>query len=130
MKIIYKNEIKINLGINDNESYMNISLENDRNIYLSPEKKNDLAIIEIKDKDHLNNINFWELDKRLLNEKSERIYSSENSIYNTQYPKANEVAVSYGILKEINSNKIIHKCSTENGSSGSPILYLKIKNVI
>ena len=97
---------------------------------MSTEEKNDLAIIEIKDKDHLNNINFLELDKRLLNEKSEKTYSSENSIYIVHFPNANEASVSYAILENCENNKIIHKCSTEKGSSGSPILNLKIKKVI
>ena len=121
---------KINLGINDNEIYMNVSLENERKIYLN--KNEDLAIIELKEKDHLNNITFLELDNRLFNENSKKTYTSENSIYIIQYPNANEASVSYGVLKDLKSgsNKIIHKCSTESGSSGSPILNLKTKKVI
>ena len=123
-----KNENNINLGINDNENYMNISLEKNKKIFLS--EHDDLAIIEINDKEYLNNINFLELDKRLLNEKSEKTYSSENSIYIVHFPNANEASVSYAILDYFEENKIIHKCSTEKGSSGSPILNLKTKKVI
>ena len=124
---------KINLGINDNEYYINIPLENDRKIYLNINE--DLAIIEIKEKDNLNNIKFLELDNRLLNENSKKTYTSENSIYIVHYPNAKEASVSYGIVKDIkkdnfNNYKIIHKCSTEGGSSGSPILNLKTKKVI
>ena len=125
-----KTKDKINLAINDNDNYINISLENDRKIYLSEFEKEDIAIIEIKDKEHSNKINFLELDNRLLNENSESIYTSENSIYIIQYPNANEACVSYGILKLIKDHKLIHKCSTEKGSSGSPILNLKTNQVI
>ena len=125
-----KTKDKINLAINDNDNYINISLENDRKIYLSEFEKEDIAIIEIKDKEHSNKINFLELDNRLLNENSESIYTSENSIYIIQYPNASEACVSYGILKLIKDHKLIHKCSTEKGSSGSPILNLKTNQVI
>ena len=41
-----------------------------------------------------------------------------------------EACVSYGILYRINKYNIIHICSTDNGSSGSPILNLKNNKVI
>ena len=126
---VIKNNNKINLGINDND-YINILLENDRRIYLSDDNKDDLAIIEIKDKDHLNKIKFLKLDKRLLIEGSESIYTTDNSIYITQYPHSNDASVSYGILTKIKDNTIYHKCWTEFGSSGSPIINLKTKRVL
>ena len=127
-KFLKENNI-IKLGINNDAILKDIKLENDRKIYLN--KDNDLAIIEIKDKDNLNEINYLELDNNLLIENSESIYSTENSIYIIQYPNFKEAAVSYGILKTINDDHhIIHLCSTEKGSSGSPILNLKTNKVI
>ena len=35
------------------------------------------------------------------------------------------ICVSYGILNNIQNYEIIHLCSTDNGSSGSPIINLK-----
>ena len=40
------------------------------------------------------------------------------------------IKTSYGILNNINENKIIHKCNTDTGSSGSPIFLLKNNTVI
>lgn len=50
-------------------------------------------------------------------------------MYIIQYPEGN-AAVSYGLLNKIDKYEIQHLCSTKNGSSGSPILYLKTKKVI
>ena len=117
------------MGINDDEFYIDIFLKNNRKIYLSD--NDDLTIIEIKDKDHLNKIKFLELDESLLIEGSELIYTSnQKSIYIIQYPNSKKASVSYAILTHINDNQIQHKCSTEYGSSGSPILNLKTNKVI
>ena len=124
-----KEHSKIKLGINDDEFYIDIFLKNNRKIYLSD--NDDLTIIEIKDKDHLNKIKFLELDESLLIEGSELIYTSnQKSIYIIQYPNSKKASVSYAILTHINDNQIQHKCSTEYGSSGSPILNLKTNKVI
>ena len=121
------NNEKINIGINNNLINMDIPLENDRKIYLS--KDNDLAIIEMKYKDHLNQINVLKLDDNLLKDDDpKKFYETENSIYIIQYPK--EACVSYSILKNIDNNEIKHVCCTESGSSGSPILSLKTNKVI
>ena len=47
-----------------------------------------------------------------------------------QYPHGEEASVSYGLLTSIDKTEIKHKCSTEKGSSGSPILNLKTNKVI
>ena len=117
---------KISLRISNNHINIFISLKNERKIYLSP--NNDLAIIEIKYEDHLNQIKFLKLDDDLSSKDPEYYYKTENSIYIIQYPK--EAYVSYGILKNIYNNEIKHLCWTEKGSSGSPILSLKTNKVI
>ena len=123
-----KEKTNISLGINKGQVTINIPFENDRKIYLSPENENDLAIIEIKNKDKLSEINFLKLDDKLLIEDSKSIYETKNTIYTLQYPK--DVCVSFGILKQINDNEIIHLCWTDEGSSGSPILSLETMKVI
>lgn len=54
-------------------------------------------------------------------------------LYCIQYNEERKVFVSYGILKNISiepEEEILHFCSTEMGSSGSPIFDLKINRVI
>ena len=53
----------------------------------------------------------------------------DETIYMIQYPEG-KLSVSYGIISKINSEKkynFYHKCSTKNGSSGSPILNVNNK---
>ena len=55
------------------------------------------------------------------------------SIYTLQYPNNEKVSVSYGIIKAIdlvNNHNITHLCSTDKGSSGSPILNLLTNKLI
>ena len=66
---------------------------------------------------------------KLFKEDENLIYE-EKSIYIIQYPKGIEACVSYGILNKINKYDIIHVCSTDCGSSSSPILNLKNNKVI
>ena len=125
--------IKVNdnvkIGINDEKYFNDINLNVNRNIYLN--KEYDLAIIEIKDKDHLNeNIAFLNLDEDIFQRDSESIFSTKNTIYILQYPNLGKARISWGIIKEINRIEIKHSCSTDFGSSGSPILYIKTNKVI
>ena len=41
-----------------------------------------------------------------------------------------EIFASYGLLTNIEKSKITHKCNTNSGSSGSPILLLKNNQVM
>ena len=61
---------------------------------------------------------------------TENIFYEETSVYVLHYPLGEKVAVSYGLLNEINNYEIKYKCSTEHGSSGSPILNLSNHKVI
>ena len=57
-------------------------------------------------------------------------YKNE-SIYILNYMNGDNILVSYGLISEINEdNGIHHKCNTDNGSSGSPILSLKNNKLI
>ena len=47
-----------------------------------------------------------------------------------QYPQGKNAAVSYGLLTSIDKYEIKYTCSTENDSSGSPILNLETNKVI
>ena len=93
-------------------------------------KENDVTIVEIKENvDEI--IDFLELDENKV-----LVDYCGSSIYAIQYPSYNEIqkpAVSYGILKkrlDNNNYDFIHYCSTEHGSSGSPILNLSNYKII
>ena len=46
----------------------------------------------------------------------------DNDIFILQFPNGNDLSFSYGQIKSLMDNKIIHTASTDNGSSGSPII--------
>jgi len=104
-------------------------------------EKYDTTIIEIAESDNLkdiieylliNDINLKyikENNKPLSNETLNNIYKKE-SLYTLNYLGGNEIFVSYGLLTEIRGSDIYHKCSTDFGSSGSPILSLENNKLI
>ena len=70
------------------------------------------------------------LSKEEIINKYKNIYKNE-SIYILNYMNGDNIVVSYGLISEINEdNGINHKCNTDNGSSGSPILSLKNNKLI
>ena len=124
---ILKKKEKILISINNTKK--ELELQN-RIIYSN--KEYDITIIEIKEKsDKINN--YLELDYNLNDNMSNIDYVKE-SIYLIQYEGAKtEVSVSYGILNgidELNRYTFRHLCSTEKGSSGSPILNPKTNKII
>ena len=78
-----------------------------------------MASIELKENDGIKD--YLELDDNIL-KNNEDIYYEKKSIYILHYLLENDICVSYGILNRISKYDIIHLCSTDNGSSGSPIL--------
>ena len=114
-----------------NEEEKVIQINENRTLY--SDEVYDVTIIEIKPEDKIEY--FLEIDKGIFRESGKNNYIG-NSIYCIQYIEHNEETkafVSYGILKNISiegREKIIHYCSTERGSSGSPIFDLKINRVI
>ena len=122
-EIIKDNKI-IKVKLNDNKIKKDIKI---KDYYTSIEY--DTTIIEINDNDE--NIKYLEIDDDIFDE---NINIDNKSIYIIQYPKyGNEqkAAVSYGILNKIQDKyNIIHYCSTDHGSSGSPIIRLSNKKII
>ena len=47
-----------------------------------------------------------------------------------QFPQGNDLSFSYGKIKSLKDNKIIHNASTDDGSSGSPIIRRSKDNYI
>ena len=141
--ILGENDIKngkiINLSIYDiynkknschNEEIKKIKIDNSRKKYTNPDNKIDITIIEIKPIDKI--YYYLEYDKDIINKNEEflKLEYKNKSIYILHYPNG-ELNVSYGLINGIiDKKKINHKCSTEEGSSGSPILLLKTFKVI
>ena len=123
----------ITLSLNNGKKIINIKIDDERKKYTN--EILDITILEIKEIDGIKD--FLSLDKRIvdfinsnnkmINEKFSDLYKNE-SIYILNYIK--EIYVSYGILNDIVENRINHKCSTDDGSSGSPIILLESNEVI
>ena len=123
-----KNNEEISLLIKEEENIKKIDLNN-RMKYTS--EKYNTTIIEIKNKDIINN--YLELDdiiiENIINNKNKNLDYIDKTIYIIQYPEG-ALSVSYGILINIYEDKKFtfnHKCSTKEGSSGSPILGINNK---
>ena len=90
----------------------------------------DITIIEIKEKDNIKN--YLKLGEDIIddiinnNKKNKTNKFIDKIMYILQYPESN-LSVSFGILENLYGDKeydFKHKCSTRNGSSGSPKLNL------
>ena len=127
----------INLSLHSDKKAKTIKINDDRKTYTN--KQLDITIIEIKEnKDYLNNdyidlddeiINYFKYNKRdKVNDLSKKY--SHKSIYILHYKKGNNLVVSYGKHPEFDDSEIKHKCSTEHGSSGAPILLINNQKLI
>jgi V8-like Glu-specific endopeptidase len=124
-----ENYKKITISFNKLEIFRDITVDKSKIILTN--KDLDFTIIEIKDQDNINLENILELDENInIGEKYiNKAYSNE-SIYTLHYPKGENIATSFGLIKGIIGNKIRHSCCTEDGSSGAPILTLKNFKVV
>jgi len=121
---IIKEKKIINVKLNDNKIKKDLKI---KDYYTSI--KYDTTIIEIEDNDET--INYLEIDDEIFDE---NINIDNESIYIIQYPKYGDEqkgAVSYGILNGISDEyNLKYNCSTDRGSSGSPILKLSNQKII
>ena len=115
----------INLFLNDEKDVLTIELGIKRDFYFN--KDYDITIIELNDEDEIKN--YLELDDNLFKDKAELIYY-DKSVYILHYPNGKNAFVSYGLLNDIDKYNIIHKCTSDNGSYGAPILNLQNNKVI
>ena len=127
-EIYYNNNEELYLFLNDDKVVKVIKFGNDKNDRIKYfNKEYDLTLIEIKENDDIKN--YLELDDNLFKDES-KAYFKDISIYVLQYPLGKTAAVSYGLSIDIDNYEIKHLCSTEHGSSGSPILNLTNNKVI
>ena len=129
----YLNKKKeIIISLNDENQMENIILNEKLTKYT--DKDLDITFIEIDEKSKVNkNVEFLELDNRINNDK--KFYNNlfvKKPIYALHYQEGKKMLASYGIFKSIDiySNFINHTCSTDEGSSGAPILLLDSAKVI
>ena len=122
-----KSDKIIRLTIND--KLKKIEINNSRKKYTN--SKIDLTIIEINpNKDEI--YNYLEIEENDIysNEEILELDYPSKSIYILHYPKGH-LSVSYGLINDITDNKIInHYCTTDYGSSGSPLLSSETFKVI
>ena len=123
-----KTNKKIIISLNDNSIYEELLINEKDILYLSGRNEYDIIIIKLNIE--LNYVNYLQLDDNLFNNNSEKGYG-EQSIYILHYPNGSEASVSfgYGALYD-NEFDVSHKCNTQTGSSGSPILNLLTNKVI
>ena len=121
----YQQNKEIYLFLNDEKELKIIKLDKNRKTYFN--KDYDIAMIELVESDNINN--YLELDDNLFKDEI-RAYFKDISIYILHYPFGKQASVSYGISIDIMDNEIKHICSTEHGSSGSPILNLSNNKII
>ena len=118
------NTIKITLE--DDKIEKNILINKFRLTYTNPDL--DVAIIQIKPEDQIEA--FLDIDENVFNKDYTKIYKKDTSIYLLQYPEGVFASYAVGSINKILKPKIFHTCSTELGSSGSPILLLSNFKVI
>ena len=122
-----------------NKEIKDIEMDKERKRYTS--EKYDTTIIEIKERDEFkDSIQFLEIDdinlksiKEKLEQKSNEYFSNlykNESLYVLNHLGGNDIVISYGFFIKIEDFKIHHKCSTDDGSSGAPILSLENNKLI
>ena len=91
-------------------------------------KEFNISIIEIKEK-KIKNINFIELDD-ILYENEPEMFFQKKSIYVIQYDTKKEILVSYGMLNNLNKDKIIYSCKINKEYKYSLIFNLSNNKLI
>ena len=112
------NDMKKNLLIIYNDSFKIINMIDFQRRCYTEKDHYDITIIEMLSKDNINLNSFLEIDIQTKIEENKII---KNDIYILHCPKGNEISISSGNIKYIKNNTIFHNCSTDHGSSGSPI---------
>ena len=118
---------KINISFNNEKLKFIITIE--ESTYVYTDKDYDITIIEIRDNKYKKDFLFLEIDIDINAENPKDIYKDKDILV-FHYEKGKEVKYSIGKLNNMNSEHIFHCCTTQEGSSGSPILKLEDYKVI
>ena len=122
---------EINLNFEDNCT-KKLYIDKSRKVYTN-DKKYDITIIEIEEKDDFKINKILEIDddiNDLDSEENLNIYENE-TMYMIHYPNGKN-SLSFGTIEKVNSNnvEIQHLCPSRNGSSGAPIINYKTFKVV
>ena len=103
-----------------------IKITEKRKVYTN--KELDYTCIELFKEDNI--IDYFKIDPKIF--KYDKNKLKDNDIFILQFPKVNDLlfSFSYGKILSLKDNKIIHNSSTDNGSSGSPIIRRSKENYI
>ena len=101
-----------------NSSYIKkeIKIKDERKVFTN--KELDYTCIELLESDNI--IDYFKIEPKLF--KYDKNKLKNNDIFILQFPNGNDLSFSYGKILSLKDNKIIHSASTDNGSSGSPII--------
>ena len=123
---------EITLKLNDEKKIIILKLNENIKVYSSEKKKYDIMILNLKfvNENDMKDIILLDIDDNIFIENSEKNYE-DKSIYILHYPNSKKASVSFGYsIIKLNEFDIKHKCWTEFGSSGSPIISLSNNKVI
>ena len=101
-----------------------IKIDETRKVHTN--KDYDYTCIEILPSDGIEN--YFKIDPILFNDKKENLKNSD--IFILQYPNGNELSFTYGKIKLLKEDDIIHTASTNEGTSGSPIIRRSKENYV
>ena len=116
----------IKLTIDNDNFEKNLIIDPERQIFTNEDI--DITIIEIKPFDGI--FHFLDVDENLLFDNDFNKLYKDKTIYVLEYPKGIKSSHSIGKIKGILNINIDYNCSTDSGSSGSPILNLSNYKVI
>ena len=86
------------------------------------EQPKDITIIQVNNRDEIyNDIEFLDFDRNYIN--GYNIYKNAD-VFTIQYPFGQNASCASGSIKDIYDYEFEHNISTNNGSSGSPIILL------
>ena len=104
-----------------NKEKMKLNFKNRETKYLK--KPKDIAMIEIKESDNIyKDIEFLDYDKNYI-DRGYIIYENVD-IFSIEHPYGDEALCASGKIININEYEFDHDISTDNGSSGCPIILL------
>lgn len=121
---------KINFSLNNDQISHSITINSSRKALTNKEK--DVTIIEIKpQEDNIQFNSFLDIDEDIDHDEPHTIYNNI-SVYITHYENGNVAKYSLGKILNIGEDKytIKHNCTTQPGSSGSPIINLNNFKII
>jgi len=101
-----------------------ITITDKRQVFTN--KELDYTCIELFKSDGI--IDYFKIEPEIL--KNDKNNLKDNDIFILQFPQGNDLSFSYGKIKSLKDNKIIHNASTDDGSSGSPIIRRSKDNYI